>query len=211
MLAASREDVALARSLGGAVARAPGGPAALAWLGSPGLLLLAVHRLAHRYERPRPRAAWRLPAFLGAKLLVVTARRALLVATKSEITSDTPVEPGVVVSDRGHVIAGARLIGSGTVIGSRVTIGMDVRRSLKPTIGRDVWLGDRCVVYGDISVGDGATVLPGTILARSVPAGAVVTGNPGRVAGIAADCRGLRRRLALAPDTPASDLLAGGA
>lgn len=209
MLTASREDVALARSLGGAVARVPGGPATVAWLASPGLRLLAVHRLTHRFERPRPRAAWRVPVFLAAKLLVVLARHAALVATKSEITPDTPVDPGVVVSDRGHVIAGARRIGAGTVIGSRVTIGMDVRRSLKPTIGRDVWLGDRCVVYGDITVGDGATILPGTILARSVPADAVVEGNPGRVAGIAGDRPAIRRRLVHAPGLSAADLLEG--
>lgn len=210
MLAASREDVRRARSLGGAVAAAPPGPESLAWLASAGLRTLAVHRLAHAFERPRPRDPIRRLAFLGAKLFVVLARQVALVATKCEITPDTPVEPGVVLSDRGHVIAGARRIGAGTVIGTRVTIGMDVRRSVKPSIGRDVWVGDRSVVYGDITVGDGATILPGTILARSVPDGAVVEGNPGRVAGIAADVAAIRRRLVLAPETPAAELLGGG-
>jgi len=48
-------------------------------------------------------------------------------------------------------------------------------------LGVSVWIGADCVVYGAISIGDGATLLPGTVLVKSIPAGAVMMGNPARL------------------------------
>lgn len=193
MIATLREDVRRAHECG----TPPG--AVAAWLRSPGLRLLAVHRLAHRFERPRPAGWHRLLPFLAVKIVIVLARAAALVTTKSEITPDTPIDAGVVLADGGHIIAGARRIGGGTWIGERVTIGVDLRRERRPLIGREVWIGPRSVIYGDITVGDGATILPGTILSRSVPTGGVVSGNPGRVVEISGDHAALRRRLLATP------------
>ena len=41
-------------------------------------------------------------------------------------------------------------------------------------------MGTGSVLAGAIEVGDGVTVSSGTILTRSVPAGTLVGGNPGR-------------------------------
>ncbi|MBK7770045.1 MAG: hypothetical protein IPI48_05805 [bacterium] len=207
MLAEMLDDARLARKLAADRHGPPAWPLALAWLRSPGLRLMATHRLAHHFERTRPRGLHRLLPFLAAKVLVVVARQVAVVATKSEITPDTRIDGGVSLSDRGHIIAGARHIGSGTVIHERVTIGMDIRREVKPTIGREVWISARCVVYGDITVGNGVTLMPRTILSRSVPDGAVVEGNPGRVVGIVPDHAALRRRLLDSPGDTAADLI----
>jgi acetyltransferase-like isoleucine patch superfamily enzyme len=49
------------------------------------------------------------------------------------------------------------------------------------------------VITGNITVGDGVTILPGTVLTRSVPAGALVKGNPGHVIRLGFDNAALRR------------------
>jgi len=98
----------------------------------------------------------------------------------------------VYLGDLGHLIIGAQRIGSGTMIHHRITIGMNLADKGKPTIGANVWIGPGTVIYGNITLGDGATVLPGTVLTKSIPAGAVVQGNPARVVRIGFDNAALR-------------------
>jgi acetyltransferase-like isoleucine patch superfamily enzyme len=43
-----------------------------------------------------------------------------------------------------------------------------------------VWIGSDCVIYGNISIGDGATLLPNTVLSKSIPCNTVMEGNPAR-------------------------------
>jgi acetyltransferase-like isoleucine patch superfamily enzyme len=50
---------------------------------------------------------------------------------------------------------------------------------LLPTkIGRDVWIGANAVILGGVSIGDGAVIAAGSIVARDVAAGFIVAGNP---------------------------------
>jgi serine acetyltransferase len=103
------------------------------------------------------------------------------VLVKCDLQASTQVGDGVFLSNYGHLVLGARSIGSGTIIHERVTIGMDLMGGNVPEIGRNVWIGPDCVIYGEIAVGDGATVLPGTVLTKSIPPGSVVQGNPARI------------------------------
>lgn len=137
---------------------------------SPGLWVLAVHRIAHRYRRR-----------LLARLLLAPLKWLVMVRTKCEIGNAAHIEPGVCLSDHGHIVFGAERAGSGTVIGTRVTIGRRLADAAHPTLGRNVSIGDDCVVYGPIHIGDGAILRPGTVLTKSVPPGAVVQGNPARL------------------------------
>ena len=52
-------------------------------------------------------------------------------------------------------------------------------------IGRDVWLGARCIVLKGVTVGDGTVVGAGSVVVKSLPAGVVAVGVP---------CRAVKRR-----------------
>jgi serine acetyltransferase len=100
--------------------------------------------------------------------------------TKSEIRSDCEIDGGVCFSDQGYIILGALKIGAGTVIGTRVTVGRSHIDGGLPKIGRNVCIGSDCVIYGAINIGDGSTLLPGTVLTKTIPVNVVIQGNPAR-------------------------------
>jgi serine O-acetyltransferase len=124
------------------------------------------------------------------------------VVTKSEVRVATELAPGVYLSDRGYVVLGASVVGRGTVIHHRVTIGWSMKGSGTPEIGERVWIGPDTVVVGDIRIGDGVTILPGTVLTRSIPSNTLVQGNPARIVRRDFDNTELRRTLATEAGAP---------
>ncbi|MDO9170147.1 MAG: hypothetical protein Q7U18_13805 [Methylobacter sp.] len=150
---------------------------------SPGLQLLLIHRIAHwihvkRNNDSEHRWLWHV-ILIPLGLLKLATK----INTKSEICNDCEIEGGVFFSDQGHITFGAKKTGGGTIIGTRITVGMShtKRGRGRPEIGRNVWVGSDCVIYGAITIGDGATLLPGTVLTKSVPANVVMQGNPARL------------------------------
>ena len=51
------------------------------------------------------------------------------------------------------------------------------------TLGHDVWIGANAVILPGVSIGDGAIIGAGTVVTRSIPAGAVVAGSPAKAIG----------------------------
>ena len=52
------------------------------------------------------------------------------------------------------------------------------RQRVRPVvIGSNVLIGAFCIIAPGVTIGDGASIAPGTLVSRSVPAGAIVTGN----------------------------------
>jgi acetyltransferase-like isoleucine patch superfamily enzyme len=51
---------------------------------------------------------------------------------------------------------------------------------LPTEIGHDVWIGNRAIVPGGVSIGDGAIVAAGSVVTKDVPPYAIVGGNPAR-------------------------------
>lgn len=48
----------------------------------------------------------------------------------------------------------------------------------KITIGNDVWIGRNAVIFGGVTIGDGAIIGAFSVVAKDVPPYAVVVGNP---------------------------------
>lgn len=165
----------------------------LIWLRSRGLLVLALQRVSHRYMERRVRYGWTLGLILTRLLLGLT-RMPIMMATKCDVDETSDIAPGVYLSDCGFLILGTARIGSGTLIHERVTIGPRAADGAKPVIGANVWVGPDCVIYGDL--GDGATVMPGSVVSIGVPAGAVAAGNPATIVRKQFDNTALRRTLA---------------
>ncbi|OXB16139.1 CatB-related O-acetyltransferase [Flavobacterium reichenbachii] len=51
----------------------------------------------------------------------------------------------------------------------------------KTTIGNDVWIGMNAVILPNVKIGDGVTILAGTVVTKDVPDYAIVGGIPGAV------------------------------
>lgn len=149
----------------------------LLFLNARGLFFLSVLRIYSQGIRMRSVG----PVKFGLRVMMNLGIFLSRMIAKCDIGSNIVVEPGVYFSSKGHLVIGAHTIGSGTVIHDRVTIGMNWANRGIPKIGRNVWIGSRCVIYGNITIGDGATILPGTIVSRSLPADVVVQGNPPRI------------------------------
>jgi serine acetyltransferase len=149
------------------------------WLliSTPGLWVLAAHRLAHFTECTSRSKLLCLPL----KALVCVTTYLTQVFTKCYILPSTTIAPGIYLGSGGHIILGAATVGSGTIIHHCVTVGMSVIDSGIPDIGRDVWIGPNCVIYGAIRVADGVTILPDTVLTKKLPPRVVVKGNPGLI------------------------------
>lgn len=72
--------------------------------------------------------------------------------------------------------------------GDNVLVGFDsaifvhmftlTRQRLRPvTIGSNVMIGAKCLIAPGVTIGDGASIAPGTVVSRDVPAGAMGMGN----------------------------------
>lgn len=79
-------------------------------------------------------------------------------------------------------------IGNGCAISHDVTImdsnahSLDGEVKVAPVvIGDHVWIGSRVLVLPGVHIGDGAVVAAGSVVAKDVPAGALVGGVPARV------------------------------
>jgi len=161
-------------------------------------MLLAAHRLSHYYYALLPPKR-RAPGTIVLRLLIFVGRTLAVILAKSDIYHATMIDEGVHLSNDGRLTIGARRIGRGTIIHDRVTIGFKAGAGIDPpmpTVGENVWIGSDCVIYGDIEIGDGATILPETVLSMNVPARAVVGGNPARIIAREFDNAGLRLSLA---------------
>ena len=81
----------------------------------------------------------------------------------------------------GIVVHSDAVIGSDCWISQHVTIGRNFGDTRVPTIGDRVYIGAGSVVFGEISIGNGAIIGANAVVNRDVPPAAIVAGNPARV------------------------------
>jgi serine O-acetyltransferase len=83
----------------------------------------------------------------------------------------------------GVVIGETSEIGDDCLIYKGVVLGGTTLEKKKrhPTLGNRVIIGSNSTVLGAITIGDGARIGSGSVVVKSVPAGATVVGVPGRI------------------------------
>jgi serine acetyltransferase len=168
-----------------------------------GLWLLTFHRIAHYCLRQR---RVRSPIWWFARLCKSVGTCCSVIFCKSAVSADCEIRGVVYLSNRGYLMCGARSIGAHSVIHERCTFGYAVARGDegRPDIGKHVWIGPNCIIAGSVTVGDGATVLPGSFLTFNVPPGALVKGNPALIVRDFFDNSALRRSLTVVQDIAAN-------
>jgi putative colanic acid biosynthesis acetyltransferase WcaB len=147
-----------------------------------GFLLLLLYRLAHAhltapiYARP----------FSFLYLIFYKVFTELFVGT--EIHWRCEIGPGArVFHGFGLVIHSATKIGSNVVLRNGTTIGIKSTDGdiSAPRIGDYVDIGASAILLGGITIGHHAVIGAGAVVVKSIPEGAVVVGNPGRIIRIA--------------------------
>ena len=178
----------------------------IAWtlLSNPGLWLLTFHRVAYYCVCHREA---RTPIWWCARVIQAFGTAFSVLVCRSDLRGDCEIKGAAYLSNRGYLLCGAHSIGAGTLVHDRCTFGYSVagRREGRPVIGRNVWIGPDCIIVGAITVGDGATVLPRSLLTYDVPPGAVVKGNPAAIIHRDFDNCGLRSSLTIAQDVMTAD------
>jgi serine acetyltransferase len=177
------------------------GSGSIVWtlLCNRGLWLLTFHRIAHFCLRQRN---VRSPLWWFARLCKSVGTCFNVLFCRSAFSADCEIRGAAYLSNRGYLNCGARSIGAGSLIHERCTFGYSVADggTGRPIIGSNVWVGSSCIIAGSVTVGDGATVLPGSFVTFSVSPGAVVKGNPALIVRKNFDNSELRRSLTVVPD-----------
>jgi serine O-acetyltransferase len=90
------------------------------------------------------------------------------------------VGPGLSIAHPGGIVVnGHAVVGDRCRISQGVTIGSSPAGA--PCVGDDVFFGPNAQAIGAVTIGAGVTVLPGAVVASSVPDRCVVGGVPARV------------------------------
>jgi serine O-acetyltransferase len=140
----------------------------------PGLHAIWLHRLAH--------ALWHRRLYFVARLL----------AHVNRWLTGVEIHPAATIGRRLFIDHGM-----GIVIGETTEIGDDVlmyqgavlggtrlvKTKRHPTIGNHVVVGAGATILGPIAVGDHARIGAGSVVIKDVPAGAMIVGVPGHIAG----------------------------
>jgi serine O-acetyltransferase len=87
---------------------------------------------------------------------------------------------GLYIGHTGGILIGPVTMGPDCCVAHNVTLGLrtDGKAPGVPQIGTRVWFGTGAVVFGGITIGDGATIAPLTVVGRNVAPRSLVAGNP---------------------------------
>jgi serine O-acetyltransferase len=135
--------------------------------------LIFLHRLSHWLQQ---RKVPLLPAVLRSVGLVLYA---------ADLSPGARIGPGFrIVHGVGVVVGWDVEAGPGLLLYQSVTLGgrgRVVEGKWCPSLGANVTVGAGAVVLGPIHVGDSVSIGANSVVIESVPDGARVAGNPGRI------------------------------
>jgi serine O-acetyltransferase len=133
-----------------------------------------VYRIARAAVRRSPLAA----------PFAALAQKLVEIVTGISIPPRCEIGDGLYIGHYGSIILSPEArIGHNCSLAQNVTIGIAGGGEGRgaPTVGNRVFIGAHSVIVGRITVGDDVVVCAGSVVNRSVPARAVVMGNPARV------------------------------
>jgi serine acetyltransferase len=143
--------------------------------------------VCYRYRRWV--ATTRLPKLLRLPFMVVAvaAQLGIELTTSIQFSAGADIGPGLYLPHTGTIV-----VGTGSVLGADCTLchgvtighrdgGRAGSRHGNPVFGDRVYIGPGSAIVGPITVGDDAVIGIGAVVVKSVPARAVVAGNPARV------------------------------
>jgi serine O-acetyltransferase len=119
-----------------------------------------------------------------ARPFAALAQKFIEVITGISLPPECEIGDGIYIGHFGSIILSPQArIGHNCSLAQNVTIGIapSSEGPGAPTIGNRVFIGAHSVIVGRITVGDDAVICAGSVVNRSVPARAVVMGNPARV------------------------------
>lgn len=93
----------------------------------------------------------------------------------------TDIGPGFVIHNFSTIFIEAERIGKNFTINQGVTVGYDWRRSGRPILGDNVFLGAGAKVLGAVRVGNNVVVAANALVVAPVESNCVVSGVPARV------------------------------
>ena len=149
---------------------------------APRVWAIVAFRFARWVYTASSAAVVRLPL----KLLVSLNAALIDVATNIELPPQVAIGPGLFIPHTGYIVVASNvMIGSHCTLTQGVTIGHRSGGNLSsfagPIIGDRVYIGPGAVILGPISIGNDVLIGANAVVTRSVPARAVVVGNPARV------------------------------
>ncbi len=132
------------------------------------------------------RAAYQRDGLLGFALrpLMSIAQKAIEILTGICLPPECEIGDGLYIGHYGSIIVAPEArIGHNCSLAQNVTIGKapTAEGHGAPTIGNRVFIAAHSVIVGPITVGDDVVICAGSVVIKSVPARAVVMGNPARV------------------------------
>jgi len=146
-------------------------------------LIIQLYRVAHWASLARKRSMFFWPI---AVPILVSYRLMTEWCFQLELPAATQIGKRLII-DHGFAL----VVNKHTVIGDDcrlrhcVTLGCKVNpdgtQGASPRIGDRVDVGAGAIIIGNIEIGDDAIIGAGAVVTKSVPAGAVVAGNPARI------------------------------
>ena len=116
--------------------------------------------------------------------IAALAQKLIEVLTGISLPPECEIGDGLYIGHFGSIIVSPQArIGHNCSLAQNVTIGIAPSSEGRgaPTIGNRVFIGAHSVIVGRIAVGDDVVICAGSVVNKSVPARAVVMGNPARV------------------------------
>ncbi len=119
-----------------------------------------------------------------ARPFAAVAQKTVEILTGISIPPRCEIGDGIYIGHYGSIILAPQArVGHNCSLAQNVTIGVAPSGEGRgaPTVGNRVFIGAHSVIVGRITIGDDAVVCAGSVVNKSVPARAVVMGNPARV------------------------------